>query len=119
MKIYTKKGDKGITSLFGGKKVPKYHIRVEAYGSIDELNSYIGLLRDQPIDESIKTTLLKIQNELFNYFVTHPDTILSKQTLMVDVWGRIITENSVDQFISILRKNDCTIYTYCNNYRRN
>lgn len=65
MKIYTKKGDKGITSLFGGKKVPKYHIRVEAYGTIDELNSYIGLLHDQPINEKIKAILFKIQNELF------------------------------------------------------
>lgn len=65
MKIYTKKGDKGITSLFGGKKVPKYHIRVEAYGTIDELNAYIGLLHDQSIDEAIKTSLFKIQNELF------------------------------------------------------
>jgi len=65
MKIYTKKGDKGITSLFGGKKVPKYHIRVEAYGTIDELNAYIGLLHDQSIGEAIKTSLFKIQNELF------------------------------------------------------
>lgn len=65
MKIYTKKGDKGITSLFGGKKVPKYHIRVEAYGTIDELNAYIGLLHDQSIDEATKDSLLKIQHELF------------------------------------------------------
>jgi len=65
MKIYTKKGDKGITSLFGGKKVPKYHIRVEAYGTIDELNAHIGYLHDQPIDKMTKATLFKIQNELF------------------------------------------------------
>ncbi len=65
MKIYTKTGDKGKTSLFGGERVPKYHIRVEAYGTIDELNSYIGLLRDQSIDKIIKNSLLKIQNELF------------------------------------------------------
>ncbi len=65
MKIYTKTGDSGETSLFGGTRVPKYHIRVEAYGTIDELNSYIGLLRDQKTDTKTTTTLLKIQNELF------------------------------------------------------
>ncbi len=48
MKIYTKTGDKGYTSLIGGKRVPKFHTRIEAYGTIDELISYLGLIRDQP-----------------------------------------------------------------------
>jgi cob(I)alamin adenosyltransferase len=65
MKIYTKTGDKGTTSLFGGTRVPKYHLRIEAYGTVDELNSYIGLIRDQKIDEHTSTILLKIQHELF------------------------------------------------------
>lgn len=65
MKIYTKTGDKGTTSLFGGTRVPKYHLRIEAYGTIDELNSYIGLIRDQKIDPHTTEILLKIQNELF------------------------------------------------------
>ena len=65
MKIYTKTGDKGKTSLFGGERVPKHHIRIEAYGTVDELNSFIGLIKDQEIDNNSKTTLLKIQNELF------------------------------------------------------
>lgn len=65
MKIYTKTGDKGKTSLFGGTRVPKYHLRIEAYGTVDELNSYIGLIRDQKIDPHTKEILLKIQNELF------------------------------------------------------
>jgi len=65
MKIYTKTGDKGETSLFGGKRVPKYHIRVEAYGTIDELNSHIGFLHDQTLDDTTKANLFKIQNELF------------------------------------------------------
>ena len=47
MKIYTKKGDKGTTQLIGGKRVPKNNFRIEAYGTVDELNSYIGLVRDQ------------------------------------------------------------------------
>lgn len=65
MKIYTKTGDKGTTSLFGGTRVPKYHLRIEAYGTVDELNSYIGLIRDQNIDKKIINSLLRIQNELF------------------------------------------------------
>jgi cob(I)alamin adenosyltransferase len=65
MKIYTKTGDQGKTSLFGGTRVPKYHLRIEAYGTIDELNAYIGLLRDQTIDPHTTGILLKIQHELF------------------------------------------------------
>ncbi len=65
MKIYTKTGDKGLTSLFGGTRVPKYNGRIEAYGTIDELNSHIGLIRDQKIAEHDVKMLIKIQNELF------------------------------------------------------
>jgi len=65
MKIYTKTGDKGKTSLFGGNRVPKYHLRIEAYGTVDELNSYVGLIRDQKIDKHTSKILLKIQHELF------------------------------------------------------
>ena len=65
MKIYTKTGDKGKTSLFGGTRVPKYHLRIEAYGTVDELNSYIGLIRDQKVDSHTGKVLIKIQNELF------------------------------------------------------
>jgi cob(I)alamin adenosyltransferase len=65
MKIYTKSGDKGKTSLFGGTRVPKYHLRIEAYGTVDELNSYIGLIRDQKIEEHTTQILIKIQTDLF------------------------------------------------------
>jgi cob(I)alamin adenosyltransferase len=65
MKIYTKTGDKGQTSLIGGTRVPKHHIRIEAYGTIDELNSWIGLIRDQNIDTHNKEILLEIQDRLF------------------------------------------------------
>jgi len=65
MKIYTKTGDKGSTSLYGGTRVLKDNIRIEAYGTVDELNANIGLLRDQKTDESTSKSLLKIQNELF------------------------------------------------------
>jgi len=65
MKIYTKTGDKGQTSLIGGTRVPKNHIRIESYGTIDELNSWIGLIRDQGIDDHSITVLLEIQDRLF------------------------------------------------------
>jgi len=65
MKIYTKTGDKGTTALFGGTRVPKHHLRIESYGTVDELNSYIGLIKDQNISEVYQEALLKIQNELF------------------------------------------------------
>ena len=65
MKIYTKTGDKGTTALFGGTRVPKHHIRFESYGTVDELNSYIGLIRDQDIDQHYKGLLIKIQDRLF------------------------------------------------------
>lgn len=65
MKIYTKTGDKGTTALFGGTRVPKHHIRIESYGTVDELNSYIGLIKDQEIDSELKTHLKKIQDNLF------------------------------------------------------
>lgn len=64
-KIYTKTGDKGETSLIGGKRVPKYHDRIEAYGTVDELNSFVGLIKEHDIDEHYKQVLLNIQECLF------------------------------------------------------
>src|SRR5690554_3086854 len=65
MKIYTKTGDKGTTALFGGSRVPKHHIRIESYGTVDELNSTLGLIRSQEIDAHTKEILIQIQNKLF------------------------------------------------------
>jgi cob(I)alamin adenosyltransferase len=65
-KIYTKTGDTGETSLFGGKRLPKCHLRIEAYGTVDELNSWIGLVADTSPEESIKSQLVAIQSLLFN-----------------------------------------------------
>lgn len=64
-KIYTKTGDKGETSLLGGTRVPKHHLRIESYGTVDELNSYIGLIRDQQIDAHSREILIEIQDRLF------------------------------------------------------
>ncbi|HET8886184.1 MAG TPA: cob(I)yrinic acid a,c-diamide adenosyltransferase [Salinimicrobium sp.] len=65
MKIYTKTGDKGTTSLFAGTRVPKHHIRIESYGTVDELNANIGMLRDQKIDQQSYEVLIRIQDRLF------------------------------------------------------
>ena len=65
IKIYTKTGDTGETSLIGGKRVPKYDLRIEAYGTVDELNSYIGLLRDLHVDPHSREMLMEIQDRLF------------------------------------------------------
>ena len=65
MKIYTKTGDKGITALFGGTRVPKHHIRIESYGTVDELNSHLGLIRDQEINSQYQEMLVHIQDKLF------------------------------------------------------
>lgn len=81
MKIYTKTGDKGTTALFGGTRVPKHHIRIESYGTVDELNSHIGLIRDQDINLHYKELLIHIQDRLFTVgaiLATDPDKNILK-----------------------------------------
>ena len=65
MKVYTKTGDKGTTALFGGKRVSKADHRIDAYGTVDELNSYVGLLRDQEVNSKRLDELIEIQDRLF------------------------------------------------------
>jgi cob(I)alamin adenosyltransferase len=67
MKIYTKGGDKGLTSLWGGKRVSKASLRIDTYGTIDELNVHIGLIRDVIEDETNSLLLEQIQNQLFTF----------------------------------------------------
>ena len=64
-KIYTKTGDQGMTSLLGGTRVPKHHVRIEAYGTIDELNSHVGLVRDVVDDNATHELLATVQDRLF------------------------------------------------------
>ncbi len=78
MKVYTKTGDKGTTLLIGGTRVPKHHIKIEAYGTVDELNAYIGWLRDK-IDNRYAGELIQIQNRLFtlgSFLALDPDKAL-------------------------------------------
>ncbi len=80
MKIYTKTGDKGKTSLFGGKRVAKDNARIEAYGTVDELMSWVGLLRDQEVAANEQLQLTAIQSELFtigSHLAADPDKAAS------------------------------------------
>ena len=65
MKVYTKKGDSGKTSLIGGTRVPKSSLRIESYGTVDELNSYLGLIRDTSTDKNVFDQIVIIQDRLF------------------------------------------------------
>jgi cob(I)alamin adenosyltransferase len=103
-KIYTKTGDKGETSLIGGTRVPKFHIRIEAYGTVDELNSYIGLIRDQQIDENSKSTLIEIQDRLFTIgSLLAEDTGKSKMKLPhLKEEDIVFLENEIDKMDNTL-----------------
>ncbi|HRN99469.1 MAG TPA: cob(I)yrinic acid a,c-diamide adenosyltransferase [Flavobacterium sp.] len=106
MKIYTKTGDSGTTGLYGGTRVPKHHIRIECYGTIDELNSHLGLLRDQEIDVIHKKVLAEIQDRLFTagaVLATPPEkeTLKSGQSRLsidrVDEKDIQLLENEIDR----------------------
>ena len=99
MKIYTKTGDQGTTALFGGQRLPKSDLRIETYGTVDELNSFVGLLRDQPINSTRKEILIEIQDRLFtigSMLATEPgNTKVKIPTLQgSDV---VFLENEIDQ----------------------
>ncbi|MGV8964348.1 MAG: cob(I)yrinic acid a,c-diamide adenosyltransferase [Candidatus Saccharimonadaceae bacterium] len=91
--IYTKTGDKGMTSLVGGKRVDKTHIRLDAYGTIDELNSFVGLLVcEMNNDDELKDFLLYVQNKLFvvgSYLATETEAVTPQA-------ASIITENDIE-----------------------
>lgn len=99
MKVYTKKGDSGETSLIGGVRVKKDSVKIESYGTTDELNSYIGLIRDQEIKEDIKLQLIEIQDRLFtigSYLASHPEK--SKMSLpTISEQDVEFLENAIDE----------------------
>src|SRR3954464_14396131 len=99
MKIYTKKGDKGETSLIGGTRVPKHHLRIECYGTVDELNSWIGLLRDQQISSEHIKVLLQIQDRLFtigSYLASDPNASRMKLPELKEA-DAILLEQEMDR----------------------
>jgi cob(I)alamin adenosyltransferase len=122
MKIYTKTGDKGQTSLIGGVRVPKHHIRIESYGTIDELNSYIGLLRDQEIPAELKESLKEIQDRLFTIGSSLASDPEKSKMQIPDLLESDITylENEMDRMTAMLPElknfilpGGHTIVSYC------
>lgn len=99
MKIYTKNGDQGLTSLIGGTRVPKHTLRIEAYGTVDELMSHIGLVRDQDINTLFIEQLLHIQDRLFtigSHLASDPEKSKMK---LPEIYEEDITwlEQKIDQ----------------------
>ena len=85
MKVYTKKGDQGQTALFGGRRVSKSHLRVDSYGTVDELNAFVGLLADQLKDKGTLLFLKEIQNRLFTlgaHLASDPEKQLASPDLL-------------------------------------
>lgn len=104
MKIYTKTGDAGSTSLFGGKRVSKADLRIDTYGTVDELNSYIGLLRDQEVNSIRNNVLVEIQDRLFtigSILATEPGNTKVKIPSLVEQDIQFL-ENEIDAMDSLL-----------------
>lgn len=104
-KIYTKTGDKGSTSLIGGVRVPKNHIRIEAYGTVDELNSFIGMVNDIAGNAKISSWLREIQDRLFtvgSVLATNPDKEVKMK--LPDVHDEDVTwlEQRIDEMNEVL-----------------
>jgi cob(I)alamin adenosyltransferase len=98
-KIYTKTGDAGKTSLIGGTKVPKSHSRIQAYGTVDELNSFIGLLVDQITDIHSREMLREIQDRLFTIgssMACDPDKEISMRIPDLKETDILLLENEID-----------------------
>ena len=111
MKVYTKTGDSGTTALFGGTRVPKHHIRIESYGTVDELNSHIGLIRDQEMSDLYKNVLIEVQDRLFTVgaiLATPPEKETLKngqprlQNLGILESDIVFLENEIDQMETTL-----------------
>lgn len=106
MKIYTKGGDKGQTSLIGGTRVSKHHIRIHSYGTVDELNSYIGIIGCQDIDENSKLVLKEIQDRLFTIgssLATDPENAIVKIPDLLDS-DITLLEKEIDKMNEFLPK---------------
>jgi len=105
IKIYTKTGDKGKTSLIGGSKVPKSHIRIESYGTVDELNSFIGLLNDGIADKHANAMLREIQDRLFTIgssLATEPDKKILMKIPDLKEEDVLLLENEIDAMDEVL-----------------
>jgi len=104
MKIYTKSGDKGETSLFGGERVKKNHLSIQAYGTIDELNSWIGLIKDN-MDKKEINLLILVQEQLFtigSYLATGNNKKMMIHLPPLSSDPTIELENAIDKIQNLL-----------------
>lgn len=104
MKIYTKTGDKGQTSLIGGTRVPKHHIRIEAYGTVDELNSWMGVIRDSITDDATKKLIIDIQDKLFtigSHLASDPEKSKMKLPEITDAHVAVM-ETAIDEIDKVV-----------------
>lgn len=102
-KIYTKTGDKGQTSLLGGTRLPKHHIRIEAYGNVDELNSWMGLLRDELPEKC--DLIIKVQEDLFcigSHLANDPENPAGFKLPEVKEEDILLLEKEIDSLTSVL-----------------
>ena len=129
MKVYTKTGDSGTTALFGGTRVSKDHIRIESYGTVDELNSHIGLIRDQEMNQHFKDILIEIQDRLFTVgaiLATPPEKeVMKNGELRLQKLGIVESdiellekeiddmENSLPQMTHFILPGGHTTVSYC------
>src|SRR5215208_7095551 len=105
MKIYTRTGDDGTTGLIGGTRLKKNHIRLEAYGTVDELNSYIGVVRSLYTEPHANSVLENIQNKLFiigAHLATEESDEMVKKQLPVEVGDILFLEDEMDRMIDVL-----------------
>jgi cob(I)alamin adenosyltransferase len=104
-KIYTKTGDKGETSLIGGTRVPKYDERIEAYGTLDELNSFLGLIRDQDIDKQTRELIIEVQDRVFTaeaILALDPDHKPLMKLPEIREEDILLLENEIDKMNEVL-----------------
>ena len=106
MKIYTRTGDQGQTSLIGGTRVPKYDERIEAYGTVDELNSFVGLIRDHELcDSESREFLIEIQNRLFtieSHLATDQNVLIAKKIPELNNIDINRIESEIDRMTELL-----------------
>lgn len=122
-KIYTKTGDKGETSLIGGTRLPKHHIRIEAYGTVDELNSFLGLIRDNIQEKELFDLLIAIQDRLFtigSYLASDPEKDIKMKLPEINEEDVLILEKAIDkmnetlpEMKSFVLPGGHTVVSYC------
>lgn len=122
-KIYTKTGDKGETSLIGGTRLPKHHIRIEAYGTVDELNSFLGLIRDNIQEKELFDLLIAIQDRLFtigSHLASDTEKDIKMKLPEINEEDVLILEKAIDkmnetlpEMKSFVLPGGHTVVSYC------